>query len=131
MGVTYLLDTHVLLWLLSQAERIGTDARERLADRSAVLLVSSVSAFEVATKVRLGKLSAPGLLEAWSRRVGDIDAVELPLTTEHALLAGAMSWEHRDSFDRLLVAQAVVESAVLVTADATIGTLPAPQLLMV
>lgn len=131
MGVTYLLDTHVFLWLQSRPERVEPSVLARLADRSSVLLVSSVSAFEVATKVRSGKLSVPGLLEAWSRRVRDIDAVELDLTTEHSLLAGSMAWEHRDPFDRLLVAQAIVESAVLVTADAAIRRLPAPQVLPV
>lgn len=80
---------------------------------------------EVATKVRLGKLDAAAtLVSTWERRVEDIDAELLDLTTAHALHAGSMPWAHRDPFDRLLAAQAIVENVILVTTDAAFTTLP-------
>jgi len=117
----YLLDTHVLLWLLGDPDRVAPGVRTRLADPAVDLLVSAASALEVATKQRLGKLDAGDLVDAWARRVAEIGATELAVTGEHAVLAGRLEWHHRDPFDRLLVAQAVVENATLVTQDAVIG----------
>lgn len=121
MGVSdHLLDTHVLLWLLGTPERVRADVRDRLADPAATLVVSAASALEIATKQRLGKLDAGDLVDGWERRLGEIGVVQLPVTAEHALVAGRLDWAHRDPFDRLLVAQAVVENATLVTQDAAI-----------
>lgn len=118
MGVRYLLDTHVFLWLLGQPTAIPEPVRGDLARPENDLLVSAVSAMEVATKVRLGKLdSARHLVDTWSARVRELKAVELALSTEHALLAGSLTWTHRDPFDRLLVAQCLVENITLVTSD--------------
>lgn len=129
MGVKHLVDTHVLLWLLSTPDRIAETVRSALADRSNPLLVSAASALEISTKVRLGKLDAVDLTATLGRRLDDIGADVLPITLEHALLAGSMSWTHRDPFDRLLVAQASVEDATLVTVDAAIVVLPVPRIL--
>lgn len=129
MGVTHLVDTHVLLWLLSTPDRIAEPVRQALADRTNVLLVSVASALEISTKVRLGKLKAPDLTATLPRRLDDIGAAVLPITLEHAVLAGSMSWAHRDPFDRLLVAQATLEDAVFVTVDATIVGLPVLRIL--
>lgn len=118
MGVRYLLDTHVFLWLLGAPELVPERLRDELAQPESELLVSAVSALEVATKVRLGKLdSARHLVATWSARVQDLRAVELPVSTEHALLAGSLDWPHRDPFDRLLVAQALVENLTVVSSD--------------
>lgn len=125
MGVSFLLDTHVLLWLLGEPHRIPDETLGDLARRENRLLVSAVSAMEVATKVRLGKLDpARTLLGTWASRVHDIGADELVLTTAHALLAGTMGWEHRDPFDRLLVAQALTENLTLVTTDRVLRAVP-------
>lgn len=121
MGVTsgrFLLDTHVLLWLLGDPERVPHRIRDVLADRSNRLYVSAASALEVATKVRIGKLSASHLVDTWSERLRDIAADDLSLTSQHAILAGSLRWRRRDPFDRLLVAQALVDNLVLVTTDA-------------
>lgn len=126
MGVTHLLDTHVFLWLLTQPERVPEAIRASLGDRQNPLVVSAVSALEVSTKVRLGKLVAPGLTDSWSRQLANIGAQPLSVTTDHALLAGRLSWTHRDPFDRLLVAQATLEGMSLVTVDAALAQLPAP-----
>lgn len=124
MGVTYLLDTHAFVWLLGEPERLSGSLRADLGSTANRLLVSSVSAMEVATKVRLGKFDeAASLVGAWERRVTDLDADTLDLTTAHALYAGSIAWEHRDPFDRLLAAQAVIENVTLVTADPAFASL--------
>ena len=129
MGVKHLVDTRVLLWLLSTPDRIAEPVRAVLAERTNALLVSAASALEIATKVRLGKLDAAELVATFARRLVDIGADVLPITTEHTLLAGSMSWSHRDPFDRLLVAQATVEDATFVTVDRAIVDLPVPRIL--
>ena len=125
----HLVDTHVLLWLLSTPDRIADPVRAALADHTNDLMVSATSALEIATKVRLGKLDAADLVTTFSRRVADIGADLLPVTIEHALLAGSMAWSHRDPFDRLLVAQATIENATFVTVDQAIIGLPVPLIL--
>lgn len=129
MGVTYLLDTHVLLWLLGEPERVPAEVRAELARPAHRLLVSAVSALEVSTKVRLDKLDGQHLVDTWPERLAQIGAEELSVTCRHSLLAGALPWPHRDPFDRLLVAQTSVEGATLVTSDARIRALGTVRLL--
>lgn len=125
MGVTYLLDTHVLLWLWGSPDRIASARLVELADPGTTLLVSAVSAMEVATKTRMGKLDAGRtLVPTWSVRVAEIAAKDLPISPAHALLAGSMEWAHRDPFDRLLVAQALTEGVPLVTVDGVMTQVP-------
>ena len=118
MGVTFLLDTHILLWVLSTPDRIPEGPRAQLADRRNLLLVSAVSALEIAAKVRLGKLEGHSLVHTLPSLVAAMGATVLPVSMEHALLAGSMPWSHRDPFDRLLGAQASAENATLVTVHA-------------
>ena len=129
MGVKHLVDTHVLLWLLSAPERIPAAVLATLADRANALMVSTASALEISTKVRLGKLDAAELGTTLPGRLTGIGADVLPITLEHAMLAGSFSWVHRDPFDRLLMAQATIEDATLVTVDAAIVGLPVPRML--
>jgi PIN domain nuclease of toxin-antitoxin system len=129
MGVKHLVDTHILLWLLSAPELIPESVRAVLADRTNPLLASSASALEIATKIRLNRLEAPGLVQTLPARLSAIGATSLSITVDHALLAGAIPWPHRDPFDRLLVAQATIEDATLVTVDKTIASLPVTRIL--
>ncbi|WP_225755629.1 type II toxin-antitoxin system VapC family toxin [Actinotalea sp. Marseille-Q4924] len=125
MGVTYLLDTHVLLWLLASPDKVPPDVRGTLAAGTTTLLASAVSAMEVATKARSGRLpGADALVATWTARVAELQVEELPLRTEHALLAGSMRWDHRDPFDRLLVAQALVDNLTLATVEAAVRAVP-------
>lgn len=125
MGVTYLLDTHVFLWLLGSPERVPSRVRDELGIGSNRLAVSAASAMEVATKTRLGKLEAGRhLVPTWSSRVAAISADELAVSSGHAVLAGSMPWDHRDPFDRLLVAQALIDNLTLVTTDAAVIAFP-------
>lgn len=125
----FLLDTHVFLWLLGEPDRVGEPATKLLADRDNQLHVSAVSAMEVATKIRLGRLTAPGLVETWQATIEATSANSLALSAEHALLAGSMSWGHQDPFDRMLAAQAIVENLTLVTTDRDLLALPGLKVL--
>jgi PIN domain nuclease of toxin-antitoxin system len=123
--VDLLLDTHVLLWWLTDDGRLQERQRAMLHDAGTRLLVSSVSAFEIATKVRIGKLPAASVFERELERIcTDLDLHELSLSIEHAALAGRLSAEHRDPFDRLLAAQSIVERIALMTNDAAFRTFP-------
>jgi len=116
--VRLLLDTHALLWALAAPDKLSAKARRALQAADNELLVSSVSLFEIATKVRLGKLPAPGeLLTRWEWSLARLSARLLPLSGGAALRAGEWSVPHRDPFDRLLAAQAVEASVPLVTCD--------------
>jgi len=112
-----LLDTHTLLWLVSDAELVSPTAREVLADRDCALWVSAGSAWEIATKTRLGRLDGEPLLSAWAMIMADLAATELPIDTQDAIAAGTLRWEHRDPFDRLLVAQATRRNLTIATRD--------------
>ena len=114
-----LLDTHAFLWATGETEKLSTVAFEALQNYSNELWVSSVSLFEISTKVRIGKLAVRGpLLSRWQHTLARLNAKLLPLSGVHAVRAGALVVEHRDPFDRLLAAQAIEEGMYLVTRDA-------------
>lgn len=124
MGVRRLLDTHVLLWLVSTPGRVPEPLRTELAEQEETIFVSSASAFEIATKQRIGKLDASALLDRWDDELRSAGLAALAITSEHALVAGRLEWEHRDPFDRLLAAQALVEGLELVTVDPAFRAVP-------
>ena len=120
-----LLDTHVLLWVLLEPERIPSLTLERIRDATTDLVVSAASAWEIATKYRLGKLdTAAAVVHGYTDHLARLRAHELPITSQHALSAGLLSWQHRDPFDRVIAAQSMVASLALVTADTAFSTLP-------
>jgi PIN domain nuclease of toxin-antitoxin system len=113
--VRVLLDTHTLLWWLDGDRRLSRRARNVIAADNSVL-VSAASAWEISTKVRLGKL--PGATEV-AAELGAIlrqqDFEPLPIAIVHALRAGHLPGPHRDPFDRMLIAQAQAEDLALVS----------------
>ena len=111
-----LLDTHVLVWAATTPERLGADlAVVEDADRR---IVSAVCVWELAIKQRLGKLSLGSDVRTWMRRLtSELVLDHLPVTADHAAAVEHLPDVHRDPFDRLLVAQAVAEGAVLLTSD--------------
>lgn len=124
MGVKYLLDSHAFYWLVQPGFEIPERVALALNEDAVQVYVSAASAFEFSTKRRLGKFEAPGLLDQWPAAAAGLGARELSVSTDHALLAGLLEWPHRDPFDRLLVAQAIVEDLTLVTADRMVLTAP-------
>jgi PIN domain nuclease of toxin-antitoxin system len=122
--VSYLLDTHVLLWALGQPRRLGK-VRALIEAPETVVFVSAVSAWEIELKRALGKLSAPDDLEAQVRAAR---FAELPLRMSHVARLRSLPPHHRDPFDRALVAQALVEDLTLVTADPLVRRYPVRSL---
>lgn len=109
-----LLDTHAALWWLSDDLRLGATSADLLDDASNEVLLSAAVVWEVAIKRSLGKLQAPDGLASTLMGAG-VNA--LPITIAHADATAQLDWHHRDPFDRMLVAQATVEQAVLVSND--------------
>lgn len=114
----YLLDTHVLLWWLSDARALGKSARSAIDDPANEILVSAVTAWEIAIKRAVGKLDSPADLE---EQILSSHFTPLPITVGHALAAGALPRHHEDPFDRILVAQAMAERLTVVTRDPRIA----------
>lgn len=116
--VSYLLDTHALLWWLFDDGRLSRRARGVIRDSGNRLLVSSASAWEIATKHRLGKLATVVPLVAdFGGFMAKAGFAELPVRWAHAVRAGAWDVAHRDPFDRMLAAQVSLDGLTLVTAD--------------
>lgn len=109
-----LLDTHVLLWAITDDSRIKA-VRKRLLAVDNEVYFSVVSLWEIAIKVSLGKLQADAAQVRDAALEGGF--AELPILGQHALHVGGLPWHHRDPFDRLLVAQAAAEPMRLLTAD--------------
>lgn len=113
-----LLDTHALLWWWTNDPKLSDAARRAIADEDNQVLVSAASAWEIATKRRLGKLPhAAQALDRFNELVMADGFEHLSISYLHSLKAGAHPSEHRDPFDRMLAAQAELEKAVLVTLD--------------
>lgn len=120
-----LCDTHVLIWTLLAPERLPATVRDLLENPRVGVLVSSVSGFEIATKHRNGKLPGAALLvHDYQSHLERLAAESLQVRDEHALWAGSLPWSHRDPFDRLLAAQAMIEHVPLVTADRAFANFP-------
>ncbi len=111
-----LFDTHALVWWFSGNRRLPASARDAIEDTDNQKLVSAATAWEVATKFRLGKMpGADALANDFRGRVASQGFDEVPITVEHSLRAGSLPGLHRDPFDRMLIAQALTDDLVLVS----------------
>ena len=113
-----LLDTHAFLWWNADDPALGPRTREAIADPDNIVLVSAATAWEIAVKRENGKLDAPGDIAAWIREGG---FTELAIEVEHAIASAELPKHHRDPFDRLLIAQALLDELTLVTSDPEIA----------
>ena len=128
IGATVLLDTHVLLWWWSDPARLTDTVLALLKDSRNRVLVSAASAWEVATKYRIGKLPAGGRIVAeWEERIATDGFLQLAVSHAHALKAGSLEGAHRDPFDRMLAAQSLIEDVPVVSSDAALSTLGAAR----
>lgn len=119
----FLLDTHTLLWSFTADPSLSSRARRVIEDGSNEIFVSAASVWEIATKVRLGKLPNGELL------IGDFDRYlaylgfeGLPISLSHAARAGSLRGEHRDPFDRMLISQAQSENLPIISNDRIFDT---------
>ena len=107
-----LLDTHAALWFLSDDERLGTHAQRHLGESANRVLLSAAVIWEIAIKRSLGKLVVS---DEYLELLLEGGAEPLPVTIEHAAAVENLPWHHRDPFDRMLIAQALVEGAAIVS----------------
>ena len=111
-----LLDTHAVLWWFNGNTALSQPARAAIADGDAEVFVSAVSAMEITTKHRLGKLpEAEGLVFRLEAMMADQGFAPLDIKFAHGLLAGRLNLSHKDPFDRLLIAQSLIEGIPLVS----------------
>ena len=113
-----LLDTHVLIWALENNPGLSDSARESITRAGNMVFVSSVSVWEIAIKKAMGKLETPDNLQ---QEIALHRFTPLQINYDHAELAGKLPDIHKDPFDRMLIAQAIIEKLTLVTRDKAIA----------
>lgn len=117
-----LLDTHALLWMVSESEKLTRPARTAIADGSNELFFSIAGYWEIGIKQSLGKLSlAHGWQEALPKEMTRNGISFLPVEPVHIHGVAALPWIHRDPFDRLMVAQARIESMAIISRDSQLS----------
>lgn len=122
----YLLDTHALLWWLTDDRQLSQAARDIIRDGTQTVAVSAASAWEIATKARLGRLDGmPNITAEIPELIVANGFVHLPVAFEHGVMVGTISHAHRDPFDRTIAAQGILESFAVITRDPAIAALGA------
>ena len=121
-----LLDTHAVLWWLSDDRRLSAAAREAIADPANRPIVSSAVGYEIAYKQNIGRL--PAAFETLPYRLRREGFEVLPISMDHALAAAALPGPHRDPWDRIMIGQAKVESLTAVTVDRVFADYGVPVL---
>lgn len=116
--VRFLLDTHALLWWWFNDPKLSPSAREVIGDPAHEIVVSSASAWEIATKHRLGRLPEAGdVVERFAYYLNKSKFSVLAISVEHALAAGTLPGPHKDPFDRMLIAKSKLEKMPVITLD--------------
>jgi PIN domain nuclease of toxin-antitoxin system len=115
--MTYLLDTHTFLWLLSDPQKLPAQVREIAADPSQTLVLSIVTPWEMAIKARIGKLEAAAILDNFEHQMAGAGYTILETTVRQAIRGGRLPLHHKDPFDRLLAAQSLDLRIPLVSRD--------------
>lgn len=114
-----LVDSHSLIWSLDDPSKLSPAASTALQDPTNTLLVSAATIWEVAIKVSVGKLTLSAAYRDWmDRAIAVLRLTILPLTVEYAAAQTSLPMHHRDPFDRLLIAQALVENVPIISSDA-------------
>lgn len=121
-----LLDTHVILWWLTDSPRLRGAARTSIETPENLVAISVASVWEAAIKRSLGKLQFDPA--RWQAVAGFLGFSELPIRGEHAWVAASLPRHHADPFDRMLIAQAIVEGFSVVTGDPIFKRYSAPTL---
>ncbi len=124
-----LLDTHALLWFLLDDAKLSVDARSLITDPANDPLVSPASYWEISIKISLGKYTlAEDFAEFMESQLVENDLTVLPITVAHAAVVATLPFHHRDPFDRLLIAQAMVESVPVISSDPAFDLYPVARM---
>lgn len=126
--MNFLVDTHLLVWLSMVSSKLSLQAREILEDPQNTIYFSAISILEVAIKQQLGKPDFDADAHVLRRALHEFGFRELVVNSTHAAQVSALPLIHRDPFDRLLVAQAIIEGFTLLTVDREIARYPGPIL---
>lgn len=119
----YLLDTHALLWAVLSPAALSGEASAIIANEANIILVSTASAWEIATKVRIGKLPGAEVFERdFLDVIDDAGYTQMPIDTACALRAGRLAGDHRDPFDRMIAAQSLAEDIPVLSSDPQLDT---------
>lgn len=115
--MTYLVDTHTLLWCATEPEKLSRSAAEIVYDFNSVILVSTVVPWELAIKTNTGKLDAAKLITEFEQRMLRLGFLTQQIETSHAIRSGLLPFHHRDPFDRLLAAQSLEMNVPILSRD--------------
>ena len=120
----YLFDTHALVWWWTGDKALPAKVAEEVSDERNTIFVSAVSAWEIATKCRIGKWQAAvPVFENFEELAGADGFIEIGVSVSNGLLAGSLPGEHRDPFDRMIAAQAIHDDLVVITRDPSLVAL--------
>lgn len=123
--MSYLIDTHVLLWWVFNDKKLCSVSRDIIKNPQNRIIVSSASVWEIATKHRIVKMpEAENLLKNYNELLAKMGFSQLAITATHALRAGSLMIDHRDPFDRMLMAQAEIEELPIITYDPAFQLIP-------
>jgi PIN domain nuclease of toxin-antitoxin system len=112
------MDTHTLIWAVDDPGKLGSQAVTELKNPANELVVSAATVWELSIKVGLGKLTLSSPFRQWmNKAIADLGLSILPITVEYADVQAALPRHHGDPFDRLMVAQAIVDGVAIVSAD--------------
>lgn len=113
-----LLDTHVFIWAAQAPQLLSSKVQKVLLDETNTIFISAVTPWELSIKFHAGKLpEAEVIIADTQTAIESLDATILPIEVKHGVLAGAIKWEHRDPFDRMLAAQSLIEGLTLISKD--------------
>jgi PIN domain nuclease of toxin-antitoxin system len=124
--VKVLLDTHLLLWAASEPQKIPKAARVLIEDPENEVMFSAASLWEITIKQSLGRQDFRADPRVLRRALLDNGYGEIPITSEHVIHIEQLPPKHKDPFDRVLVAQAIIEGITLLTNDQKVATYPGP-----
>jgi len=127
--VRLLLNTHTFLWFILNDSNLSITARNLIDDQRNDILLSPASPWEIAIKISIGKYRLPGpFADFMDRQIAENDLDILPITLAHAAVVTALPFHHKDPFDRLILAQPIVEAVPILSADVIFDSYPVTRI---
>lgn len=123
-----LLDTHTFIWWLKDDPNLSSSARRTITNPDVEIYVSAATIWEIATKIRIGKLDPTPFQTGLEVEVRAENFSSIAVTPAHAEKAGSLDHKHKDPFDRMLIAQALVEGLVIISNEALFDQFSVPRL---